>query len=58
LKKKIRKPLPDDQLAELLKKEKGTPLREEPSLNIGNNYIPVARMQEDIVLNHCQSSKL
>jgi hypothetical protein len=31
-----KKPLPDDQLAELLK-EKGAPLREEPSLNIGNN---------------------
>jgi hypothetical protein len=36
LRKKTRKTIPDDQLAELLK-EKAIPLQEEPLLNTGNN---------------------
>jgi RNA polymerase sigma-54 factor len=40
-----KKPLPDDQLAEILK-EKGYQSQEEPLQNTENNNIPVARMRK------------
>jgi RNA polymerase sigma-54 factor len=46
LKKKIRKPLPDDQLAELLK-EKG-PIARRTIAKYREQHIPVARMRKKI----------